>query len=117
MAGYTKGFTAISLTTSSQIVTGATGQFLYVCAINVVAAAATNVAVVSGTGTVCATSIGGIFGGTTAATGWNFAANGGIALGNGGASVGRADTTGENLCILVSAANQISGSIVTVLAP
>ena len=117
VSGYTKGYTAISLTTSSQIITGATDQYIYVCSINLVAAAATNVAVVSGTGTVCATSIGGVFGGTTAATGWNFAANGGIALGSGAASVGRIDTTGENLCILVSAANQTSGAIVYVLAP
>ena len=44
-----------------------------------------NVAVVEGTGSVCATGTAGVsgFGGATAATGWNFAGNGGIALGNG----------------------------------
>lgn len=113
----TRGFTAVSLTTSSQIITGSAPNFVYVCSISLVAASATNVAVVAGTGSVCATSIAGVFGGSTAATGYNFAANGGIAFGNGGASIGRSDATGENLCILVSAANQISGSLTYVLAP
>lgn len=113
----TRGYVAVSLTTSSQIITGSAPNFVYVCSISLVAGAATNVAVVAGTGTVCATSIAGIFGGSTAATGYNFAANGGIAFGNGGASIGRSDATGENLCILVSAANQISGSLTYVLAP
>ena len=114
---YPKGHTAISLTTSSQVITGTTGNFIYICAIDVVVAAATNVAVVAGTGTVCATSIGGLYGGTTAATGWNFAANGGISKGAGSGTVGKNDATGENLCILVSAANQTSGSITYVLSP
>lgn len=113
----TRGFTAVSLTTSSQIITGSAPNFVYVCSISLVAASATNVAVVAGTGSVCGTSIAGVFGGSTAATGYNFAANGGIAFGNGGASIGRSDATGENLCILVSAANQISGSLTYVLAP
>ena len=114
---YARSFTAISLTANSQVITGSTGNYVYICSISLVVAAATNVAVVAGTGSVCATSIGGIFGGTTAATGYNFAANGGISFGAGSGSIGRSDATGENVCILVSAANQTSGSITYVLSP
>jgi hypothetical protein len=78
-----------------------------------VAAAAANVAVVEGTGSVCATSTTGVggFGGATAATGWNFAANGGIALGNGDSSLGAEGTSGDNLCIFNSGSGQVSGGI------
>lgn len=116
-SGFAKTYTAISLTANTQIVTANASEFLHVCAINLVVAAATNVGVVSGTGSTCGTSTGGVFGGTTAATGFNLAANGGIAMGNGGGTIGRPDTAGENICILVSAANQVSGSIVTASAP
>jgi hypothetical protein len=79
----------------------------------VVAAAATNIAVVEGTGTVCGSGTAGVggFGGGTAATGWNFAANGGIALGSGESSVGAEGTSGDNLCIFNSGSGQVSGGI------
>ena len=78
-----------------------------------VAAAATNVAVVEGTGSVCGTGTAGVsgFGGATAATGWNFAANGGISLGNGDSSVGAEANSGDNLCVFNSGSGQISGGI------
>ena len=118
VSGYTKGYTAISTTTSSQIITGSTNNYIYVCSLNIgPIGTATNVALVSGTGTVCATSIGGIFGGTTAATGFNIAANGGLTMGNGQGAIARTDTTGEHLCILLSAGNQVSGHITYVLSP
>jgi len=101
----------ISLTTNTQIITGTASKQTYICSINIVVAAATNVALVEGTGTVCATSIAGMAGGSTAATGWNFAANGGLTLGNGDSWVIKTATAADNVCILVSAANQVSGSI------
>jgi hypothetical protein len=116
-SGNTTGLTvcdtryAISVTANTQMITGTSAKHIYICSINLVVAAATNVAIVSGTGTVCATGIGGVFGGTTAATGWNFAANGGLAQGTGVGWIGRTVATGDNLCILVSAANQTSGGI------
>jgi len=69
--------------------------------------------VVEGTGSVCATSTAGVsgFGGATAATGWNFAANGGIALGNGDSSLGAEGISGDNLCIYNSGSGQVSGGI------
>lgn len=107
-----KSFAVINLTANTQIITaGGAGTRTYFCSLNLIASAATNVALVEGTGTTCATGITGMAGGSTAATGWNFAANGGIALGNGAASVMATAGTAKNVCILVSAANQISGSI------
>jgi hypothetical protein len=110
---HAKLFASISQTGSTQLVAGTASKKIYVCSIHVVAAVATNVAVVEGTGTVCGTSGAGVggFGGATAATGWNFAANGGIALGNGDSSLGAEGTSGDNLCIFNSGSGQISGGI------
>lgn len=99
----------ISVTSNTQLITGTSGRHVYICALNLVVAAATNVALVSGTGSTCATGIAGMAGGTTAATGWNFAANGGLAQGSGIGWILRTGATGDNVCILVSAANQTSG--------
>jgi hypothetical protein len=109
----TKLYASISQTANTQLVTGTASKKIYVCSIHLVAAAATNVAVVEGTGTVCGTSSAGVsgFGGATAATGWNFAANGGIALGNGDSSLGAEGTSGDNLCIFNSGSGQVSGGI------
>jgi hypothetical protein len=111
--GLTKLYASISQTANTQLVAGTASKKIYVCSIHVVAAAATNVAVVEGTGSVCATGTAGVsgFGGATAATGWNFAANGGIALGNGDSSLGAEGTSGDNLCIFNSGSGQVSGGI------
>jgi hypothetical protein len=111
--GQAKLYASISQTGNTQIVAGSASKKIYVCSIHVVAAAATDVAVVEGTGTVCGTGSAGVsgFGGATAATGWNFAANGGIALGNGDSSVGAEGTSGDNLCIFNSGSGQVSGGI------
>jgi hypothetical protein len=109
----TKVYASINQTGDTQLVTGTAAKKIYVCSIHVVAAAATNVAVVEGTGTVCGTGTAGVsgFGGATAATGWNFAGNGGIALGNGDSSLGAEGTSGDNLCIFNSGSGQVSGGI------
>jgi hypothetical protein len=112
-AAQPKSYASISQTANTQLVAGTTSKKVYVCSIHVVAAVATNVAVVEGTGTVCGTGTAGVsgFGGATAATGWNFAANGGIALGSGESSVGAEGTSGDNLCIFNSGSGQVSGGI------
>jgi hypothetical protein len=109
----TKLYASISQTANTQLVAGTSSKKIFVCSIHVVVAAATNVAVVEGTGSACGTSTAGVggFGGATSATGWNFAANGGIALGNGDASVGAEGTSGDNLCIYNSGSGQVSGGI------
>jgi hypothetical protein len=104
-------FKPISQTASAQLVTGTSAKKIYICSINLVTAAANNVAMVEGTGTVCATGIAGMAGGTTAATGWNFAANGGLTQGNGMGSIMAEATNADNLCLLQSAAVQLSGVI------
>jgi hypothetical protein len=111
--GQAKFYASINQTGNTQLVAGTASKKIYVCSIHVVAAAAANVAVVEGTGSVCATGTAGVsgFGGATAATGWNFAANGGIALGNGDSSLGAEVASGDNLCILNSGSGQVSGGI------
>jgi hypothetical protein len=110
---HAKSYASISQTANTQLVAGTASKKIYVCSIHMVAAAATNVAVVEGTGTVCGTGSAGVggFGGATAATGWNFAANGGIALGNGDSSLGAEGASGDNLCIFNSGSGQVSGGI------
>lgn len=111
--GQAKVYASINQTASAQLVSGTASKKIYVCSIHVVTAAAANVALVEGTGSVCATGAAGVsgFGGATAATGWNFAANGGIALGNGDSSLGAESASGDNLCIFNSGSGQVSGGI------
>jgi hypothetical protein len=109
----TKLYASINQTANAQLAAGTASKKIYVCSIHVVVAAATNVALVEGTGTVCATGTSGVggFGGATAATGWNFAANGGIVLGSGEAAVGAEVTAADNLCMFNSGSGQVSGGI------
>ena len=105
-----KTYANINLTASGQIITGAASKKTYICSLILVSAAANNVALVEGTGTTCATSIAGMSGGTTAATGWNFGANGGLTIGNGDGGVFQTATNANNVCLLLSAASQVSGT-------
>jgi hypothetical protein len=109
--GQAKSYASINQTANAQLAAGTAAKKIYVCSIHVVVAAATNIAVVEGTACGTGTSGVGGFGGATAATGWNFAANGGIALGNGDASLGAEVVTGDNLCIFNSGSGQVSGGI------
>jgi hypothetical protein len=110
-----KSGAAISLTASGQVITGTASKKTYICSIDLVSATAQNIALVEGTGTTCATNIFGLAGGTTAATGWNFAANGGLTKGSGSGTVysPSADTNGTaaNVCLLLSGTGQTSGQI------
>jgi hypothetical protein len=98
------------------IVTGVSAKKIYVCAYELTNNAADSVAVFEATtGTTCATSAVAVVGaGTsvaTAATGYNFAANGGISRGSGGFQVLQTATNANDLCIAQSAATQLTGSI------
>jgi hypothetical protein len=99
--------------TALKIITKVAAKQVYICSINLVAAAANNVALVEGTLTTnqCDTATAGLAGGATAATGWNLAANGGIAFGSGLGAVIRTATVNHDVCLLFSAANQVSGSV------
>jgi hypothetical protein len=118
--GLLKGFTVCDLfanivqTGNAQVITGVASRRIYICALNVVSATAQNVAVVAGTGTVCDTTtvaVPGTSGGATAATGWNFAANGGISIGGGIGAVAKTTVDANNLCVFQSGSGQLSGAI------
>jgi hypothetical protein len=95
-----------------QIITGTASKQTYVCALNLIVSAADNVAIVEGTGSTCGTSTAGMAGGSTAATGWNFAANGGLTMGTGNGPVIRTATLADDVCLLVSTGAQVSGNVV-----
>lgn len=101
----------ISTATTTLEVTGVSGRQVRICSINLVAAGADNVALIEGTGTTCGTGTAGMAGGTTAATGWNFAANGGLTQGSGLGEIMTTATAGDSVCIATSAAVQLSGHI------
>lgn len=107
----------ISTATTTEIANQVAAEFFYVCSINLVAAGADNVAIVEDDTDACASPTAGLNGGTTAASGWNFAANGGIALGNGESTVMKTATANRYFCIITSAAVQLSGTITYVSAP
>jgi hypothetical protein len=111
--GQTKLYVSINQTANTQLVAGTASKKIYICSIHVVVAVATSVALVEGTGSVCATGTAGVsgFGGATAATGWNFAVNGGIVVGNGDAAVGAEGASADNLCLFNSGSGQVSGGI------
>jgi hypothetical protein len=116
-----KSFTPINISTATTtlIVTGVGGQHVYLCSIILMTAAANNVAFINGTGATCGTSTAGMAGGTTAASGFNIAANGGFVLGTGEGSVMSTNVsggaTGDSVCLVTSAATQLSGVIGYVL--
>ena len=101
----------ISTATTTLIVTGVSGRQVRISAQHMIAAGADNVAWIEGTGATCGTGTAGMAGGTTAASGYNFAANGGIAEGSGVGTVLQTVTTGDSVCLVTSAAVQLSGGI------
>lgn len=111
----TKLGASINLTASGQIITGTSAKKTYICSLDLISATTQNIALVEGTGSTCATNIFGLAGGTTAATGWNFVANGGLTKGSGAGTVysPSADSNGTaaNVCLLLSSTGQTSGQI------
>lgn len=110
----------ISTATTTEItpsLAGASNHY-YVCSINIgPTAGAQNIALVDDDTDNCASVTSGVAGGTTAGSGWNAAANGGIAFGNGLGAIARTNGTNRVLCLVTSAATQTSGVITVVAAP
>jgi hypothetical protein len=100
----------INTTASAQIITGTAATNVYVCSILVFVSAADNVALVEGTGATCGTGTLGLSGGATAATGWNMTANESVQMTGPGTFTITA-LRGDNVCLLVSSAAQVSGTI------
>lgn len=102
---------------TTEIANASASNKLYICAVNLVAGGAQNVAIVEDDTDACATPTAGLNGGVTADEGWNFAANGGIALPNTGFAHMETSVVNRYVCIITSAAQQLSGTIKYVLAP
>lgn len=109
----------ISTATTTELTPSLAGAstHYYVCAFHVVAGGAGALALADDDSDGCGSVTAGMAGGTTATTGYNFAANGGISLGNGSATVLKTNGTNRVICAVTSAAVQISGSIVVAAAP
>lgn len=103
--------------TTVEIANSVASQFFYICSVNLVAVAAQTVAIGEDDTDGCGSITAGLHGGATAATGWSFAANGGIALGNGMGTVMKTSTAARYLCIITGQAAQVSGTIAYVSAP
>lgn len=106
-------FKPISVTsaTTTLLVTGVSGRHVRITSLNLVSAIANNVALISGTGATCGTGTAGIAGGTTAANGWNLAANGGLTIGTGLGAVMQTVATGDSVCVVTSAIGPLAGSM------
>lgn len=98
----------ISQTTSTDLHTGS-GK-TYICSIVLIIPDAETVSLVEGTGTVCATGIAAVIGGTTAANGVAPGANGGFSA-IGGFPWLQTQTTNDHLCLLQSGSGRIAGVI------
>ncbi len=99
----------ISQTAGAQLITGTASKQTYICDLFYVTATAQNIALVEGTGTVCATGAAGMAGGATAATGQNWAANQGFVKPATGYWQFKTATAADNVCLLQSGTGQISG--------
>lgn len=98
----------VSTATTTLMVTGVSGRQVHITSFHLLTNAANSVAWIEGTGATCGTGSAGMAGGTTAASGYNLAANGGIAMAGYG-DVLATSTTGDSVCIVTSAATQLSG--------
>ncbi len=109
----------ISTATTTELTAALAGASTnyYVCSLNLVTAAANNVALADDDTDNCASVTSGLAGGTTAGSGWNLAANGGLTFGNGTGSIFKTNGANRVLCLVTSAATQLSGSITVVAAP
>ncbi len=106
-----------STATTVEIANAVSAQFFYICSINISVAGAQTVALVEDDTDGVGSPTAGLNGGTSAATGWSFAANGGIALGSGNGTVMKTGTANRYFGIITGSAVQTSGTIIYVSAP
>lgn len=107
----------ISSATTTQLIAASSSNYNYICSINIVTAAADNVGLIEDDTSACASPTAGMAGGTTAASGWNFAANGGMTHGDGSSTVFKTAATNRYACLITSSTAQLSGTISYVQAP
>ncbi|SRR5216684_1859174 len=103
---------SITTATTTNIITGTAAKIIYICQLFLTSAAADNIAVIEGTtGATCGAGTAGVIGGTTATNGLNFAANGGVSIGNGAANIARTATVNNDICLITSASTPLAGGI------
>lgn len=107
----TKTTTPISVIADTVIIPAVSAKRNYICSMVLVAATAEIVNIVEGTGTVCATGIAALLGSTTDANGASFAANGGVSMIGGSATVLAGKTVNVDTCIRLSTTNRVSGYV------
>lgn len=105
----------ISQTTGTQLITGTASNRIYVCSVLIMQASTSTqtFSLVSGTGSVCGTSLGAVIGSTTAAAGMPAS----FVHGNGSGFIAKTDTDAENLCLLQSTTDRLAGALTYVVAP
>jgi hypothetical protein len=104
---------SITAATNTSIIAASSGKQVYICSINIVTALSNNIAMIEGTTTTsnCDGAQAGMAGGTTAALGWNIAANGGLTLGGGSGIVSRTATSGHAVCLATGTATTVAGGL------
>lgn len=108
----------ISSGTTTQLAAASAPNKLYVCSINIgPVSGAQNIALIEDDTAACASPTAGLVGGVTAANGWNIAANGGIALGNGSGTVAVTAAVNRYVCLISANSVTTPGVIAYVLAP
>lgn len=101
---------AISQIDDTELVALSGTTVVYICHIELVAAAADIVNVVSGTGDVCGTATAALAGSTTQANGMSFADNGGYVAGDGSATIYKG-AAGHAICLTQNGTSRLAGSI------
>lgn len=100
---------------TTAVVTGVSAKKIYVCSLNITAAAAVSVSLSEGSSSTCGTSaqaaVIGVATSGTAANGIALSANGGLTLGNGGGTIASTATNANYLCIFQSGTVQIAGNL------
>ena len=103
--------------TTTEIANQVASEFFYLCSVSLFSAGTNNVAIVEDDTDTCGSPTAGLNGGVTAAEGYNFIAQTGIVTGVGSHWVMKTGTANRYLCIITSAAVQLSGTISFVSAP
>lgn len=98
--------------TASSVVIPHTAGVIWICGGSVVGSDAEDISIVTGTGSACGTGTIAVAGGTTAASGMNFAANGGQII----PEIGEV-TAGGDVCVLQSGTGRVAGFLSIVITP
>jgi hypothetical protein len=103
--------------TTTTIINQSGSNRTIICGISIIAAGADNVALVEDATNDCASPSAGLYGGVTAAEGWNLVANEGTNIGFTNSTVTATSTTNMDVCLITSAAVQLSGTVSYVQVP